>query len=62
MKTGTTTASGRCLVSSGSLHGRTVISVVLGSTSKSVWNDSEALMRWALETPQVVRPSLAMAN
>ncbi len=51
MKTGTTRASGRCLMASGELNGRTVIAVVLGSTSKQIWNDSEALLRWALERP-----------
>lgn len=51
MKTGTTRASGRCLVSSGTLNGRTAIAVVLGATSKTIWNDSEKLLRWALERP-----------
>ncbi len=51
MKTGTTRASGRCLMSSGELNGRTVIAVVLGSTSQEIWNDSEALLKWALERP-----------
>lgn len=51
MKTGTTRASGRCLVASGTLNGRTAICVVLGSTSKAIWKDSEALLRWALERP-----------
>ena len=51
MKTGTTRASGRCLVSSGSLNGRTSIVVILGATSKTVWSDSEKLLRWALERP-----------
>lgn len=51
MKTGTTRASGRCLVSSGSLYGRTAIVVVLGATSMTVWSDSEKLLRWALERP-----------
>ncbi len=60
MKTGTTRASGRCLVASGSLHGRTVIAVVLGSTSRSIWKDSEALLRWALESPQLIRPVMAL--
>lgn len=49
MKTGTTRASGRCLVSSGQLNGRAVIAVVLGSNSANVWDDSEKLLRWALE-------------
>ena len=59
MKTGTTRASGKCLVASGTLHGRTVIAVVLGSTPAAVWKDSESLLRWALESPQVIRPVLA---
>lgn len=49
MKTGTTNASGRCLVSSGIHNGKGVIAVVLGATSASIWDDSEALLRWALE-------------
>ena len=51
MKTGTTRASGRCLVSSGTLNGRTAIVVILGATSRNVWSDSEKLLRWALERP-----------
>ena len=52
MKTGTTRASGRCLVSSGTLNGRTAIVVVLGATSRTVWSDSERLLRWGLERPR----------
>ncbi len=52
MKTGTTRASGRCLVSSGTLNGQSAIVVVLGATSKNVWSDSEKLLRWALERPR----------
>ncbi len=51
MKTGTTKASGRCLVSSGTLNGRTAIVVVLGATSSTIWKDSEKLLRWSLERP-----------
>jgi D-alanyl-D-alanine carboxypeptidase (penicillin-binding protein 5/6) len=51
MKTGTTIASGRCLVSTGSLNGRTVIVVVLNSNSANIWRDSSKLLRWALESP-----------
>ena len=51
MKTGTTNASGRCLVSTGTLNGRSVIVVVLKSTSAHIWNDSAKLLRWALERP-----------
>lgn len=50
MKTGTTRASGRCLVSTGELNGRSVVIVVLGASSEPVlYKDSEALMRWSLE-------------
>lgn len=51
MKTGTTNASGRCLVSTGSLNGRSVIVVVLKSNTPNIWKDSENLLRWALERP-----------
>lgn len=51
MKTGTTNASGRCLVSTGSLNGRSVIVVVLKSTTPHIWTDSSKLLRWALERP-----------
>ena len=51
MKTGTTRASGRCLVSSGTLNGRTSIVVILGASSATIWKDSEKLLRWALERP-----------
>ncbi len=51
LKTGTTNAAGRCLVSSGSLNGRSAIVVVLKSNSANIWDDSEKLLRWALERP-----------
>ncbi len=51
MKTGTTDAAGRCLVATGTLNGRSAIVVVLKSTTPQVWNDSEKLLRWALERP-----------
>ncbi|MBK1791654.1 D-alanyl-D-alanine carboxypeptidase family protein [Persicirhabdus sediminis] len=51
MKTGTTNASGRCLVSSGEKNGRAVIVVVLGATSSTIWKESESLLRWALDRP-----------
>lgn len=54
MKTGTTRASGRCLVSTGELDGRLVVIVVLGASSEPVlYKDSEALMRWSLEREEV---------
>ena len=48
MKTGTTRASGRCLVSSGQLNGRKVIVVCLGSDSANLFIDSSKLLKWAL--------------
>jgi D-alanyl-D-alanine carboxypeptidase (penicillin-binding protein 5/6) len=51
LKTGTTDAAGRCLVSSGSLNGRSVICVVLHSNTPNIWQDSEKLLRWSLERP-----------
>jgi D-alanyl-D-alanine carboxypeptidase (penicillin-binding protein 5/6) len=51
LKTGTTNAAGRCLVSSGSLNGRSVIVVVLKSTTPNIWKDSTKLLAWALERP-----------
>ena len=51
LKTGTTNAAGRCLVSSGSLNGRSVIVVVLKSNTPNIWTDSTKLLRWALERP-----------
>lgn len=55
MKTGTTVVSGRCLISTGALGGRSVIVVVLKSDSANVWSDSEQLLRWALERPAAER-------
>lgn len=52
MKTGTTDAAGRCLVSSGSHEGRDAIAVILGSTNEAVWEDSEKILRWALGIPE----------
>lgn len=49
MKTGTTRASGRCLVATGSLHGRDIAVIVLKSNSRHIWSDSTKLLRWALE-------------
>lgn len=51
MKTGTTNAAGRCLVATGSLNGRSVITVVLKSNTPNVWSDSSKLLKWALERP-----------
>lgn len=48
MKTGTTKASGRCLVSTGELNGRKVIVVCLGSDSTNIFTDSSKLLKWAL--------------
>ena len=47
MKTGTTDAAGRCLISSAAAGGRDVIVVVLGDNSR-VWMDSQRLLAWGL--------------
>jgi D-alanyl-D-alanine carboxypeptidase (penicillin-binding protein 5/6) len=47
MKTGTTNAAGRCLISSASYGGRDIIVVVLGDNS-NVWRDSYRLLAWGL--------------
>ncbi|MCB1232468.1 MAG: D-alanyl-D-alanine carboxypeptidase [Verrucomicrobiae bacterium] len=48
MKTGYTNAAGKCLVSSASYDGRNVIAVLLGSSSPTVWTESQALLQWGL--------------
>jgi len=48
MKTGYTSAAGRCLISSASYGGREVILVQLGTQSSYVWNDAKSLMSWAV--------------
>lgn len=48
MKTGYTEAAGHCLIASGSRPGRDVITVVLGDGKSRVWQDSSALLAWAL--------------
>ncbi|MBK1882228.1 D-alanyl-D-alanine carboxypeptidase [Luteolibacter pohnpeiensis] len=51
MKTGTTNAAGRCLVATGTLNGRSVVTVVLKSNTPNIWSDSKKLLAWALERP-----------
>lgn len=48
MKTGYTNLAGKCLISCGSVDGRAVIVVVLGSTSSKVWGESLKYLKWAL--------------
>jgi D-alanyl-D-alanine carboxypeptidase (penicillin-binding protein 5/6) len=50
MKTGFTSAAGKCLISSATLRGRSVICVMLGSSTAKglVWKESRALLLWAL--------------
>lgn len=48
MKTGYTNLAGKCLISCGSVNGRSVIVVVLGSTSAKVWGESLKYLKWAL--------------
>ena len=47
MKTGYTNAAGKCLISCGSVGGRSAIVVVLGSTNSKVWGESLKYLRWA---------------
>ena len=49
MKTGFTYAAGRCLISSATAGGRSVILVQLGSKTKYIFNDAERMMRWGLQ-------------
>ena len=49
IKTGYTRASGKCLISSASKNGRNIIVVVLGSSSKYIWNQSQSLLEWGLD-------------
>ena len=49
MKTGYTSAAGRCLVAAATKGERTVLAVILGSTMEDVWNDAETLLRWSLD-------------
>lgn len=51
MKTGYTNAAGRCLVSSGTMNGREVILVQLGSKTKHIFNDAARAMAWAPPSP-----------
>ncbi len=49
MKTGYTNASGRCLISTASSRGRSVILVQLGTKTKYIWNDARQMMSWGLQ-------------
>lgn len=48
MKTGYTHAAGKCLVSSGAAGNRHVIAVILGSSSKFIWDESQSLLDYGL--------------
>lgn len=48
MKTGYTNKAGKCLVSSGAHGNRHVIAVILGSSSKYIWDESQALIDYGL--------------
>ncbi len=48
-KTGFTNAAGRCLVSSASDGRRSVMAVILGSKTPTVWQESDALLRYGLQ-------------
>ncbi len=47
MKTGYTSASGRCLVTSATFGGRSVILVQLGSKTSYIFDDAAKLVRWS---------------
>jgi serine-type D-Ala-D-Ala carboxypeptidase (penicillin-binding protein 5/6) len=48
MKTGYTNAAGRCLISSASTGGRSVILIQLGTKTKYIWDDAQVMMNWGL--------------
>lgn len=48
MKTGFTNAAGKCLISSGNYRGRSVICILLGSSSKYIWKEARTLLNWSL--------------
>jgi D-alanyl-D-alanine carboxypeptidase (penicillin-binding protein 5/6) len=48
MKTGYTKAAGKCLVTSGGKGQKHVISVILGSSSKYIWDESKTLIDYGL--------------
>jgi D-alanyl-D-alanine carboxypeptidase (penicillin-binding protein 5/6) len=48
MKTGYTAASGRCLISTATSRGRSVILVQLGTKTSYIWEDARLLMSWGL--------------
>ncbi|MEZ5301670.1 MAG: D-alanyl-D-alanine carboxypeptidase family protein [Verrucomicrobiales bacterium] len=48
LKTGYTSAAGRCLVSTMRSGGREVLLVQLGTKTKYIWDDAERMMRWGL--------------
>lgn len=48
LKTGTSTMAGRCLISAAELDGRTVVSVIMDSTSAGRWEDSITLLKYGL--------------
>jgi D-alanyl-D-alanine carboxypeptidase (penicillin-binding protein 5/6) len=49
IKTGYTRASGKCLISAATKNGRNVIVVILGSSTKYIWNQSQSLLEWGLD-------------
>lgn len=50
LKTGTTTMAGRCLISVAKNEKGTVISVIMNSTSKGRWSDSNKLLNFGLKS------------
>ena len=54
LKTGTTTMAGKCLISAAKNDQGTVISIVMNSTSKGRWSDSNKLLNYALKTLKLI--------
>jgi D-alanyl-D-alanine carboxypeptidase (penicillin-binding protein 5/6) len=51
LKTGYTSAAGRCLVSTARVRGRNLLLVQLGSKESVIWADAEKLLRWGASRP-----------
>lgn len=47
-KTGYTHAAGKCLVSTGTANGKSVIAVVLGSKTPTIWAESDSLLKYGM--------------
>lgn len=50
LKTGTTTMAGKCLISAAKTEEGMVVSIVMNSTSRGRWSDSNKLLKYGLKT------------